>query len=353
LKLNNFDLLRIFAASSVMITHSAWHLSVNLPWWSLMGGFPGVPIFFVISGFLISTSYERSSNLKNYTINRLLRIYPGLWCCVLVTIPVAIIFGMNFADRQAPLWVISQLVGVIYTPQFLKDFGFGSYNGSLWTIPVELQFYFLLPVLYWLIRRTKNQTLYFWLAWFTFLAIAFILDIGAPLPSVIGNATKLQKLTLVSFFPHFYLFLTGVLLQRLEVYKSNFVAGKGIYWLFGYLAFHGLMPSSVATHIVAKLLLAITVVSVAYTKPDISHKVLRGNDISYGVYIYHGLMINIFISMGLTGRAQYLILLFCITYMTAYMSWVFIERPFLRRKKQTINTELMAQVPSTSLYYAR
>jgi peptidoglycan/LPS O-acetylase OafA/YrhL len=349
LKLNNFDLLRIFAASAVMLTHTAWHLSVTLPpWLSPIRAFPGVPIFFVISGFLISASYERSSNLKNYAFNRMLRIFPGLWSCVLLTVPVAILFHMNFANIHAPIWVLSQLIGVIYTPQFLKEFGFGSYNGSLWTIPVELQFYFLLPVLYWLIRRTKNQKFFFWLTWFVFLSINLILNIGFPLPSDLGEATKLQKLTLVSFFPHFYLFLTGVLLQRLEVYKLKYVAGKGHYWFFGYLTFLYLMPSSLVIHILASLILAITVVSVAYTKPSVSHKVPMGNDISYGVYIYHGLMINIFISMGLTGRAQYLVLLFCITYMTAYLSWILIERPFLRRKKQTINAELMSQVLSTS-----
>lgn len=40
--------------------------------------FPGVPIFFFISGFLISKSFEENSVLKEYALNRILRIYPGL-----------------------------------------------------------------------------------------------------------------------------------------------------------------------------------------------------------------------------------------------------------------------------------
>lgn len=347
--LNNFDLLRIFAASQVMISHSAFHLSVGLPSWrSLIYAFPGVPIFFVISGFLISASYERSLNLKNYARNRLLRIYPALWCCVLVTIPVAMLFGMDFANRQAPFWALGQLLGVIYTPQFLKNFGIGSYNGSLWTIPVELQFYLLLPVLYWLICKTKNHSLFLWLTWFAFLSIAFILNFVFFPSGIIETVPMLKELIEVCFFPYFYLFLTGVLLQRLNVYKSKCVAGKGLYWMIGYLALYYIIPSSVATQIAVKIVLAITVVSVAYTKPGISYKVLRGNDISYGVYIYHGLMMNIFISMGLKGRAEYLILLFCIVYSLGYLSWIIIERPFLRRKKQTINLELRTQFASTS-----
>lgn len=353
-KLNNFDLLRLVAASQVMLTHTALRLSVGeSSWWTLIRAFPGVPIFFVISGFLISASYERSANIRNFALNRLLRIYPGLWCCVLVTIPVAILFGMNFMNRQTPIWVFSQLIGVIYTPQFLKDFGMGSYNGSLWTIPIELQFYLLLPVLYWLIYKTKNQKLYFGLTWFTFLSIAFVYHLLFPSLDILQIEPKIQKLFRYSFFPHFYLFLTGVLLQRLGAYKLKCVADKGLYWLVGYLIFFYLLPSSTSTTLVRMLILAITVVSVAYTKPNISHKLIKGKDISYGVYIYHGLIINIFICMGLTGHAEYLIVLSCITYLVGYLSWVGIERPFLHKKKETINPELMTQLGATGSNYGK
>src|SRR5689334_19790981 len=95
-KPNNFDLLRILAATQVLVVHSARHLGLaKPPWWWLLEAFPGVPIFFAISGFLIAASYERSSTLRNYARNRFLRICPGLWCCVLATIPVAMFFGVS------------------------------------------------------------------------------------------------------------------------------------------------------------------------------------------------------------------------------------------------------------------
>jgi len=57
-KINNFDLLRIFAASEVMVGHTILHLDISTPPWliNLIYAFPGVPIFFIISGFLISAS---------------------------------------------------------------------------------------------------------------------------------------------------------------------------------------------------------------------------------------------------------------------------------------------------------
>ncbi|TMH77664.1 MAG: acyltransferase [Betaproteobacteria bacterium] len=345
-KTNNFDLLRIFAASEVLAGHTLSHLDISSPPWliKLIYAFPGVPIFFVISGFLISASYERSSSLKSYSRNRVLRIYPGLWCCVLATILVTTLCGFSFANSQAPLWIISQLAGAIYTPGFLKNFGFGSYNGSLWTIPVELQFYFLLPALYWLTRKgAKDQTSYFWLAWFAFVAIALAASLMfPPLENPEGEPT-LQKLIRYSFFPHFFLFLSGVLLQRIKAYESRWIVGKGVYWLVAYLAFYYVVPTTSVTYVPTTLLLGIVTVSMAYTAPGISQKILRGNDISYGVYIYHGLMINILVEIGLTGRAEYFVLLAACTYLAGYVSWIAIERPFLRKKEQTISPTLATE----------
>ena len=342
-KTNNFDLLRIFAASQVLVGHAVLHLGIATPPWlyKLICAFPGVPIFFVISGFLISAAYERSSGLKSYSRNRVLRIYPGLWCCVLATILVAVLCGFSFANSQAPLWVISQFVGAIYTPGFLKNFGFGSYNGSLWTIPVELQFYFLLPALYWSTRKVaKDQTLCFWLAWFAFVAMGFAASLMFPPVENPEGEPILQKLIRYSFLPYFFLFLSGVLLQRLKAYQSKWMAGKGAYWLAAYLSFYYVVPTAPVTYVPMTLLLGIVAVSMAYTMPGISQKILRGNDISYGVYIYHGLMINILVETGLTGRAEYFVLLVGCTYLAGYVSWIAIERPFLRKKKQTISPTL-------------
>jgi peptidoglycan/LPS O-acetylase OafA/YrhL len=44
-------------------------------------------------------------------------------------------------------------IGQFYNPAFLRGFGVGVLNGSLWTIPVELQFYLLLPLLALFARR--------------------------------------------------------------------------------------------------------------------------------------------------------------------------------------------------------
>ena len=59
--LNNFDLIRLFAATQVAISHISSHLEIAIPGLSFLSYFPGVPIFFFISGYLI---YQSFANLK-------------------------------------------------------------------------------------------------------------------------------------------------------------------------------------------------------------------------------------------------------------------------------------------------
>ena len=87
---NNFDLIRLFAASQVAITHTASHLGVENSVLSILSMFPGVPIFFFVSGYLIYGSYEQSSKNPNTNFNffmkRFLRLYPALWLCFVLSI---------------------------------------------------------------------------------------------------------------------------------------------------------------------------------------------------------------------------------------------------------------------------
>jgi peptidoglycan/LPS O-acetylase OafA/YrhL len=287
-RINNFDLLRIVAATQVLLGHSATHLGLALPaGWQFVLAFPGVPIFFTISGFLISASYERSSSLANYASNRVLRIAPGLWCVVFATATVAALFGFDFLHFRALVWLLCQMVGVIFTPGFLKSFGFGHYNGSLWSIPVEIQFYFLLPFLYWggkRIEQRRNALLF--IAWVIFLtASVFVAKVWPPQPENVLEPLT-HKLLGFSFVPHFYMFLSGVLLQRWQAYRSPWIAGKGLLWLMAYLLGHFTLMSAGSLHTVVVMpLLAVTTISMAYTAPQLSQWLLRGNDISYGVYI--------------------------------------------------------------------
>ena len=66
-RINNFDLIRLLAAFQVVIAHGIIHLKINNPLSSLsyiLNYFPGVIVFFTISGFLITSSLQRNINIK-------------------------------------------------------------------------------------------------------------------------------------------------------------------------------------------------------------------------------------------------------------------------------------------------
>ncbi|MGF7039422.1 acyltransferase family protein [Mucilaginibacter lappiensis] len=336
-KVNNFDLLRFFAATQVIVDHYFQHL--NLPisprGIDILYLFPGVPVFFVISGYLISASYERNTHFSDYLRNRALRIYPGLWACVLVTIIVISLTGINFINSSSVLWLPSQLTGFIYTPGFLSGYGFGSYNGSLWSIPIELQFYLLLPLLYIILPQKRLDYGFYGL--FILFFIVHVLFYYIKLPS-----SFLQKAAGYTFIPYFYLFLIGVIFQRLRIYKLPFIYNKAHFWVIGYVAYSLLFPNLMDKAIftsIKHVILSFCVISLAYSSPGIAKKVFNNNDISYGIYIYHGLLLTVIVQLKLQGYINVFTLI-GITYFLGLLSWIFIEKPFIRSKKHTIKARI-------------
>jgi peptidoglycan/LPS O-acetylase OafA/YrhL len=353
---NNFDLLRLFGATQVLIFHSVYHLNLHRPdWFNVFGALAGVPMFFTISGFLISASYERTTDLKNYFKNRCFRIYPGLWSCIFLNIIVISIVGhISFFNKQTIPWLVGQMTGMIhYTPGFLKGYGTGSYDGSLWTIPIELQFYILLPIIYLIFQRItkseKTRNILFCILCFIFLITAYVLIRTNIVPiTITKNQPIITKILQGIFVPYFYMFLFGVVLQRLKVNKYKFIAGKGFFWLPIFLLLVVLCPSTPIFYVLRMVFLGVTTISLAYTKPDFSKKVLKGNDVSYGVYIYHLIVVNILVEKFATHNYFQLGVVIVITFIIAALSWRYIEKPILRRKKQTLNIALADTPPVQS-----
>jgi peptidoglycan/LPS O-acetylase OafA/YrhL len=331
---NNFDLLRILAAMQVMIIHSMARLGIPVP-----GGlkwlewFPGVPIFFIISGYLVSASLERQGNLVRYFKNRWLRIYPGLWVCVLITVILTTALGYRPSLILDFLWLPAQLLAVIYTPEYLTHFGAGTYNGALWTIPIELQFYLLLPAVYFVWRKFRKSAAVIPVLCGVFIAISLILRYALP-GFETPQETPVDKLVRYTFAGSFYLFLFGVALQRFRVFQSKLIAGKGLFWIAAYVLLRLALPQelSPALSVLSFLLLGITAVSFAYTTPKASEAILHGQDISYGVYIYHGLIINLLIEFGMKRSLYEVGLIAISSLIVGALSWKLVELPFLRKK---------------------
>ncbi len=343
---NNFDLIRLLAASQVLIYHGIYHLDppgLDECWlfrWLIY--FPGVPVFFVISGFLVSASFERSSSQWNYWSNRALRIFPALWVCFAVSfVSVLLIDKSLFGTaslRDLLVWLATQLtIFQYYNPDFLRPYGVGALNGSLWTIPVELQFYIALPIAYAALRIGKTKTngrLLVALLTFFLLGQAFY-----RLPDPYYGKLWFKMIE-CSMLPHFWLFLLGVLGQRNFDSIKAFFEGKFVYWfglhlvLIGIAQFLDLKSGYNKTFPLLNFTLSAAALSGAFTYRSLSDRILRGNDISYGVYIYHMVVINAFISLKMIGRLDYFIFASLLSIGLACISWRMVEKPCLMLKKK-------------------
>lgn len=338
---NNFDLIRLLAALQVVLIHSMEHFKwgteslVHKVLWAI----PGVPVFFVISGFLISASWERSASPAAYVRNRFLRIYPGLWACFAVSLLTVFAFSDPvFTARQFGTWATAQLtIGQFYNPDALRGYGTGVLNGSLWTIPVELQFYILLPALYWMLRRIQWNRLA--------IAALFVALVGinqVVMHFTAGDKSLVMKLIQVTLPPYLYMFCLGVALQRNLWIIERFLAGRAVhiaalYAVWSLAAFAlGVEYGGNRVNPVSAILLSLLVISAGYTGVERFGRVLRGNDISYGVYIYHMVWVNALLQLALFSAGVNIAMTLALTVASAALSWRFVEKPALALKNYTI-----------------
>lgn len=188
---NNFDLLRLVAAWFVLFSH-CYPLSgqpvadpfVRHTGIDTLGGI-GVSIFFVLSGYLVTNSLERSSSVFSFARKRAFRIFPALavltiYCAywlgpVLTTLPLETY--LKHPQTAAYLWNISAweirygLPGVFTTNPLPAVI-----NGSLWSLPYEISCYLALTFL-WLLRVPRRAAVTV-----VVLVLGFFLCTRPPMP---------------------------------------------------------------------------------------------------------------------------------------------------------------------------
>ncbi len=81
---NSLTTFKLLAAFQVMWGHYVHHLNLATPQTLnvLIDFFSGVPLFLMLSGFLIWKSIGRSNSYKTYLVKRFWRIYPELWAAI-------------------------------------------------------------------------------------------------------------------------------------------------------------------------------------------------------------------------------------------------------------------------------
>lgn len=341
---NNFDFLRVLFATLVFIQHFCIVTSSQSfePLFKLI--YPlssqSVPAFFVISGFLIFMSYENSKSLKSYLEKRIRRIAPAYYFVVVITAFAGIflsslgsyqyitnpnLFKYLFANVTFLNFIQPSLPGVFDHNPFGP-----AVNGSLWTIKIEVMFYLIVPVIAMLLHKFDKLLT---------IAIIYILSFSyKEILYVISEQTG-QKFLIelgLQLPGQLSFFLSGCLLYYyFEVFTSKYqyllIPSTALLIVDSYT-----QSKFLPIRLLVPISLAVVVISIAFFTPQLKIFSKYG-DFSYGIYIYHFPIIQVFIELGFF-QLNNSVTFFSVTILlvlTAYYSWHWIEKPFLQVNSDT------------------
>lgn len=139
-RLIELDALRGIAALIVVLYHYLYrynelygHKSLSVDW--IENGDFGVQLFFIISGFVIYWTINRSKKPCDFIVSRFSRLYPVYWAAVILTFTAVSIFGLEGRD-------VSGADALMNILMFQSYFKVPNVDGVYWTLLVELHFYF-------------------------------------------------------------------------------------------------------------------------------------------------------------------------------------------------------------------
>ncbi len=353
---NNFDLLRLLAAISVIFSHAyliAEGTQDREPFYWLTGhqtilGVVGVFIFFTMSGFLVTQSFEATGSPIRYAAKRLLRIYPGYIACLLVLAFVLgpLVTSLPLADyfshpqfRTFLIWNLMMdpnqngLPGVAFTGNSVGQV----VDGPLWTLPCELLMYALVMLL------GMARLL-------TFKALGVLLALG--LVCVGFDTTKSDDLMgSVGWLMPF--FVAGAALYKLQ--GTRLFEGKWALAALGGLVVSGMLggldlpfPPFI---LLFPLFGSYLTIWLALTPRLPVVPAARWGDFSYGLYIYGwpAEQLLAWASGGALGPLALFLGALLLSLVLSALSWHLIEKRALRLKPRSLHSASKARPAGVSL----
>jgi peptidoglycan/LPS O-acetylase OafA/YrhL len=176
-RLGMLDVLRFVAASAVIGFHflardsPAWGGSVpdqvsGVGRWAAYGRL-GVPLFFVISGFVILMS-SWGKDVPTFAASRVGRLFPAYWVSVVLSVAISFVLWPAYASFFGR---VSPSDAVLNLTMAQQAFGADSVSGVYWTLWYEARFYLLIALLV-LVGMTRGRVLAFAALWPVLGAVA-------------------------------------------------------------------------------------------------------------------------------------------------------------------------------------
>jgi peptidoglycan/LPS O-acetylase OafA/YrhL len=284
-----------------------------------------VPMFFALSGFLVTASALRLQNVKRFLIFRGLRIFPALTVEVIIS---ALLLGVIFSTLPASEYFtdpgfyryLGNIVGIIsfHLPGvFVDNPQSGMVNINLWTLPAEFYCYLILSTIMGLGLLKADRNLFLILLAMTIAGIILTVIFGIGVtPSVYSTGVVvLHFLIGMGFYlwrqyipmnPLLFLISVIVTLATMSIPSMSVVAAVFVTYVTVYIGFF------------------------SFLKMDL----MKGRDYSYGIYLY-GFPITqaVIAAYPQVSSLTLLAVALPLTIVIAALSWHYIEKPMLRFKK--------------------
>ena len=331
---SEIDGLRALAVLPVILFHAGFE------WFD--GGFVGVDIFFVISGYLITTIIisemaEGKFSVVNFYERRARRILPALFFVISACIPIAWLWMIpedlkNFGQSLVSVSIFASNI------LFWLESGYFDTASELkpllhtWSVAVEEQYYILFPIFLMLTWRLGTQKI------LIFLFIVFVTSLGFaqwsaynfPSAAFFLLPTRAWEL-LVGVFTAFYLKHNGHLkFQNTNQVLSLLGFGMIVYSItffdktLPFPSLYTLIP------VIGTSLLIICAVQQTIVNKFLSLRPIVGLGlISYSAYLWHQPLL-VFARYETLGELSYslTLILCCSSVLMAWISWRFVELPF-------------------------
>lgn len=315
------------------------------------GGFLGVDVFFVISGFLITSNIITEQlngkfSLLGFYDKRARRILPPLILTLLLTLLLSFIFMLPYELKNLGQSIVATSLGANNILLYLTS-GYWSLAAEFkplyhtWSLGVEEQYYFIVPIIF--ITFLKKQK----------LLITSILTLF--LISLISSYTiENKEFNFLMILTRFWELCAGSLLamymKKNTISKSSALSFIGLTMIMlSYWSPYILSSNQVIVNLMPVLG---TSLMIAFTKPNsLTYRMLSQKLMmiigfsSYSIYLFHQPILS-FLRLATEGEVEvYKQLLFSlISIPLGYLSWKFVETPF--RSKQNVPNKIFYTLTS-------
>ena len=328
------DGLRGLAVVPVILFHAGFEL--------FSGGFVGVDVFFVISGYLITTMLiedieNKRFSFVNFYERRARRLLPALFFVLIVCLPFVWTWMLpsQMKDFSESIFSVSVFLSNLY---FMSQINYFAPSAELnpllhtWSLSVEEQFYLFFPLLLLLLLKPSRR--------FALFGI-FLLAIFSFIFSELAwreNQERNFFFSLSRFWEIFAGSIAAFVVQKHGIQKNNFIAMLGlaaiVFSIFIYdkqtpfPSFYALVP------VLGAVLFIIYAESETLAARIMSAEPFIGIGlISYSAYLWHQPLFAFTRIKLLEQPSSALMVVLSLTSLVlAYLSWQFVEKPFRNRK---------------------